>query len=147
MMGSTWDPLSLAFSNKELELHYLKYLSIYTFADVDLAFAYFGIFTSLLMATGMRLGWFPANFCISAVVNGICGVAVVLVQARSHRAWYLKHRTAIILLMRTLRVAIGIHVAVVMPHDEFEWSPVKLVVTFSSTCMYWSVGMPLPFQV
>lgn len=146
-ISSAWDPLSLAFSDGDLESHYATYLALYTFLPVDLAFARFGIFTCVVMAWGIFQGWWPRSFFVTLTVNAVCGTTIILAQGGDRRWWYLRNRTVLVLLLRTVRCAFGIYVISSLPNDMPEWSPVRLVILFAFVSFYWQVGMPLTFKV
>lgn len=109
-MQSSWDSLSLAFSNEDLESHYSRYLAIYTFANVDRNFAYFGgIFTGIVFGVAGLCGLVPSENRFIAAVLVICGGTVLVGLNRNHRSWYLKHRTPIVMILRTVRIAAGVY--------------------------------------
>lgn len=147
-MSSSWDPLSLAFSDRELESHYSKYLAVHVFAHVDLIFAYFGgIFTSVVVGLATFTGVFPVSSYTQSIVYGICGLAVAFGLSRNRRSWFLRHRTPIILLLRTVRMGIPIYVATLLPHEKPEWTRLGFIPRVAGFLAYWPLGMPLTFQV
>jgi len=146
-MRSSWDPLSLAFSDAELEAHYSKHLAVSTFVSVDAAFAFFGIVSCLWLAGVYWRGSLTVVFLVTAVVNGICGLVIVLALRRSARAWYRRRRTMIILVLRTVRIFAGLCCYTLDPSELPDRKQLSRLGIFCILCIYWSSGMPLNIKI
>lgn len=145
-MSSSWDPLTLAFSNEELESHYTDYLATSTFLAVDRAFAYFGLTSSALLTCLSLFGVHAASFSVTAIVNGLCGFSVIALQ-RNGRSWFLKHRTLVILILRNIRCAGSVYAYIRLPPDGPEFPQLGRCILFGCIWIVWACGMPLKFKV
>lgn len=145
-MRSSWDPLTLTFSDTELEQHYRKHLAISTFVSVDKAFAYFGIWSCVWMAYLHYAGSLSANFLLNAVVNGLCGLVVVAALKLDRRSRWIKYRTATILILRTVRVVTGLCSYSFQPNLH-HWYEFMRMALYGPLCIFWCCGMPLTLKV
>lgn len=146
-MSSAWDPISLAFSNPELEDYYIQYLEASTFIAVDTASAYFGVVTNIALAWSCwqrKAIWGPI---MTPAINVLCGLVVLLCSRGSRRSFYLKNRTTIILILRSVRFASGVSAYRFAPTSYSAWNHLLLVCFFGMFSAYWAVGMPLAVKV
>jgi len=144
---STWDPLSLAFSCHELESHYTQYLVISTFLAVDKVFAYFGLFSNVCLAWVYLRRQLVIDFFMTSVVNAMCGL-VVVIALRSGRRQFLKHRTVIMVILRSVRIFSGVYAySLVSPESVTGWSQLRRIFLFGLLCTYWTCGMPVNLKI
>lgn len=146
-MASLWHPLSLVFSDQQLERHYSRYRSIRTFLHVDLVFACSGIFSSVVKAWAILNGWGSTRMFASVVTTILCAGAVIFALGRDHGSWFLRNRTILILLMRTVHVTVGIYSCTSQLGENAKLTPVGRVLAFALVFFYWPVGMQLTFQL
>jgi len=146
-MHSLWDPISLAFPDAHLEQRFSHYRAASAFAEVDRWFAYFGMLSNLFVALlefyrGRQLG-----FLVTSLVNGCCGASMAVALRRENREWFLKHRTEMVLGLRTVRIASGICAYHLFPWDVPGITLLMRTVVFALFCTYWTCGMPLNFKI
>lgn len=142
-----WDPLSLAFSDVQLESHYTLYLNVSTFLAVDRVFAYFGIVSNLGVGLYELYLWRQPGFLVTSLVNGLCGASVAIALRQSNRNWFLRHRTQMIVALRSVRFVSGLCAYHMFPRDVSDNTLLIRIVVFGLFCTYWTCGMPLHFKV
>lgn len=147
-MHSSWDPLTLSFSDAELEAHYTKYLLLCTFLHVDLAFAYFGFFANtLITVSGLLFGPPSLILHLVLVVNNLFALFVTVALNSRWRSWYFEHRTILLLTLRTHQAAATVYSYWIMNMAVSGWKQLLRIIAFGAACVYWSCGMPLKFKV
>ena len=141
-MPCLWDPLTLSFSDSNLEAHYSKYRSINAFVGVDVVFAYFGIASAVSLVMGWWRGRLAGRYFLISFGNVLCAVAMVHLLKRESRSWFLRHRTWIVSIQRTVRVGMGVYVLIL----SYELSPLTVITLFVCLCFYWTCGMPISLK-
>lgn len=145
-MPPSWDPLSLAFSDKELESQCSKYSTALIFSRADREFVSILHPTTWFLVFGILSGSLPVSFYTQTMVYYICGILTVGLQ-RNCTAWFLKHRTLIILLLRTLHLRVLFYVATLLPREKpvlLQFLSIQAAAIF---LIYWTISMPIIFQV
>jgi len=142
-----WDPLSLAFCDAHLEERYTQYLADSTFLAVDWAFAYYGMASNLVVALLESYRGRQFGFLVTSSVNFCCGASVAIALRRENRQWFLKNRTQMILVLRSVRMTSGICAYHLFPWDAPGRTLLVRSIVFGLFCTYWTCGMPLNFKV
>lgn len=146
-MYCSWDPLTLEFSNTRLESQFKEYVAEHSYASIDRTFAAstlcLNVVTILVILWQRRPNFVPAAIC-----NCLAGI-FVLRALEKYPVFYYKHRTSIVLILRTIRMASCIYGFLYQHEHEDVWYMVVFarMIAFALMCVYYSCGMPLNFKV